>query len=250
MCAKITFESQVYQTMREKKAKKLLQEVQKTYNAIAEEFSKTRQFIGKEFEFFKPLLRENQSIVDLGCGNGRLLIFLKKNLKTFHYTGVDNSENLLTEAKKLYPETSDIQFIESDMLTIPLSDLETDLIFSLRAFHHLPTEKLQLQALHEMKRILKKNGLLILTVWNLWQKDYAQELGKAFIHTIMTFGRSSFRDIYIGWNTKHKRYYHAFTEGKLKKLVHKAGFELLTSVSRKEQQKIGIHDYIIIARKK
>jgi ubiquinone/menaquinone biosynthesis C-methylase UbiE len=47
-------------------------------------------------------IESNQKVLDLGCGNGRLFKILKnKNIK---YIGVDNSEMLLLEAQKQYPE--------------------------------------------------------------------------------------------------------------------------------------------------
>jgi len=49
-------------------------------------------------EYIEP----GQKVLDLGCGNGRLLNALKD--KKIDYIGVDNSEKLLLEAQTLYPE--------------------------------------------------------------------------------------------------------------------------------------------------
>lgn len=43
------------------------------------------------------------SILDIGCGNGRLLEFLNFNGYTGKYTGIDINSNLLGEAKKDFP---------------------------------------------------------------------------------------------------------------------------------------------------
>jgi len=52
--------------------------------------------------FLNQYIENHQKILDLGCGNGRLLNFLKN--KKIEYIGVDNSEKLLLEAQKQYPE--------------------------------------------------------------------------------------------------------------------------------------------------
>lgn len=242
------------------KSQTILTEVQKTYNVIAGEFSQTRQYIGKEFELFKPYLKPPYLrspsdilpliIVDVGCGNGRLLYFLKNIFtqeKYRQYTGIDNSKNLLKEAKKLHPAST---FTFGDMLDIPLPDNQADVIFNLRAFHHLPSKQLQLQGLKEMQRILKPGGILILTVWNLWQRKNWKELMKAAIRSIITLGKYSWQDTHIPWNNKELRYYYAFTQKSLYWLIGQSGFEIIQFISSKEQKKYGIRDYVVIARKK
>lgn len=215
--------------MREKKAKKVLKQVQTTYNSIASEFSQSRQFMSKDLEIFTPYLHPNQKILDLGCGNGRLVNFLEAHLKqnpsfSFEYIGIDNSEGLLEQAKKNHPN---YQFTTGDQLKIPLKDNSVDLILNVRAFHHIPSKKLRLRALNEMKRVLKPNGTLIITVWNLWQKKQLKHLVKAAGRSILSLGNYSYKDTYIPWgNQKEQRYYHAFTTNELNKLVQQTGFQI------------------------
>ena len=225
-------------------------ELQKTYNAISKEFSESRAFAGKEFELFRPYLQPGQTIVDLGCGNGRLLQFLEREAQQWHhqafyYIGIDNSAELLVEARKKYP---DRDFKNGDFLKIPLKDDSTDLLFCIRAFHHIPSEKLQLKTLAEMKRSLKGNGILILTVWSLWQKTYWKELLKAFIRSIITLGAYSAKDLYIPWGTdKKRRYYHAFTRKELEKVVKKSGLKILELTAADPKNKN--YDITLIAQK-
>ncbi len=232
--------------MQEKKAKKTLEEVRKTYNLIAEEFSQSRQFIGKEFNLFKPFFKDGQHIVDLGCGNGRLLNFLDKEHPRFSYIGIDNSEAILEEAKKLHPQA---QFKVGDQLKIPLRDESVDLLFNIRAFHHIPSKKMHAQALQEIKRVLKKNGVLIVTVWDLWQLKFAGDLIKAFARSIMTIGRYSFKDTLIDWNHKAFRYYYAFTPNEFKKEILMSGMKILEFYTPKNSPVENSYDFIAIARK-
>lgn len=213
--------------MQERKAKKLLTQVKKTYNIIAEEFSQSRQYLSNDFNIFKNYLKPEQKIVDLGCGNGRLITFLEKEKIKFNYTGIDNSEVILKEAQKSYPG---YHFTLGDQLNIPLPDGHADILFNIRAFHHIPSKKLQLKALQEMKRVLKDDGILVVTVWNLWNKKQSKHLIKAILRSIFTLGQYHYNDTFIPWGKqKEARYYHAFTSKELKKLFHQVGLQIVES---------------------
>jgi len=236
-----------FQYMDDKAAKKIMTGVTKTYNSISREFSDSRAFAGKEFDDFKEYLQPGQTILDLGCGNGRLLQFLEKEAetwhqKTFYYTGVDASKNLLAEAKNKHP---DRLFKIGDMTKIPLKDKSVDILFCIRAFHHLPSKKIRGKSLQEMKRVMKSSGVLILTVWNLWQKRYWWQLAKAIARSIVTFGKLSLNDTFIPWGKeKFVRYYHAFTVKELQKLFHESDWNIL---ELSKTQPPG-HDIVIIAK--
>ncbi len=235
--------------MDEKKGKKIMADVTKTYNEISREFSDSRAFIGKEFEEFRGYLQPGQTILDLGCGNGRLVDFLEKeaatwNQKTYYYMGVDSSKNLLAEAKRKHPGHT---FKPGDMVKMPVKDGTIDVLFCIRAFHHLPTVKLRLKALKEMKRVLKPQGVLILTVWNLWQKKYWPQLVKAFIRSIVTLGTYKPGDTFIPWGkAKKQRYYHAFTMKELREMLVESGWNILELSKTDLQTKA--HDFIAIAK--
>jgi cyclopropane fatty-acyl-phospholipid synthase-like methyltransferase len=62
--------------MRKDKALQIIAENKKSYNMAAENFSETRQNAWPEFELLKPYINEGESLLDIGCGNGRLWQFL------------------------------------------------------------------------------------------------------------------------------------------------------------------------------
>jgi len=100
-------------------------------------------------------------ILDLGCGNGRLLNALKD--KEVEYVGVDNSEKLLSEAQKNYPEYKD-KFWKADALNLPFAENEFDMIYSIAVLQHIPSKEYRMKFLKECLRTLKKDGKLVLTV--------------------------------------------------------------------------------------
>lgn len=231
--------------MRQKKAKKILEHVKTTYDLIGEDFDETRQVPVKEFRLFEPWLKPDMNILDLGCGNGRLL----KSLKDCRYFGVDNSDTMLKLAKKNFPREN---FIKGDQVQIPCKDGTIDIVFNIRAFHHLPGRQMRLRALHEMNRVLRPNGILIISVWNLLRGQFWKPALKASLRAIFTFGGYSWKDFFIPWGKKAMRYYHAFTPVELLKLVTNAGFEIEELFAVKDGKKSSLrqsHDIVAIARK-
>lgn len=200
------------------KVSDLLAKVKNDYNLIADDFSKTRQNLKwPEIDGFKKYLKNDQKILDLGCGNGRLLNSLAELKVEYH--GLDNSENLISLAKELHSDKAD-SFKVGEMFALPYDDNYFDVIVCLASFHHLPTKELRLSALLEMKRVLKKDGVVLMTNWYVWQKLFWQNLFTNF--TL----KNSWNDFFIPWKSKTKvinRYYHGFTKGELQKLFQQSG---------------------------
>lgn len=203
--------------MRKKVAKKLLQKVKQDYNKISDSFDQTRQRDWSEFEIFKNYIKNGQKVADLGCGNGRFYGFINNYYK-IKYTGIDNSKNLLKKAKKTF--SKEAKFIEGNLLKLPLKDREIDTAVCIAALHHIPSKKLRQSAVKEMSRIMKPKGLLLLTVWNLFQPKYKKYIWKSRIRHILSLGKYDSRDTFIPWGKSGvKRYYYAFKPKELKKLL-------------------------------
>ena len=242
--------------MQEAQAQKILKHVQESYNLIAYEFSESRFKQWDEFKFYQPYLFAGAEIVDLGCGNGRILEFLYQHYLSndFKYIGLDNSDGLLKEAHKKHPNNV---FLPGDQLEIPIAENQADVLLNIAAFHHIPSSNLRLQALLEMNRILKPGGILIISVWNLFQRKYWIAHLKAWLRFIYTLGSYSPTDLFITFkNSARKiltnRYYHSFFPDELNSLVKKAGFTIRENYSVKKGNKVPFFDsfnYCIIAQK-
>lgn len=162
-----------------------------------------------------------EKVLDLGCGNGRLLQIFKEI--DIDYTGVDSSEKLIEIAKKTYPST---KFQVADALHLPFPTNHFDKIYSVAVLHHIPSEEFRLQFLEGVRRILKPGGLFILTVWDLWRW---WRIGTIFKFTLLqTLGKSKldFKDIFVPWRGICYRYIHCFTQKELEELMKKAGFKI------------------------
>lgn len=207
----------------------LLKKVPNDYNVVSQTFSNSRSKPWAEFELYSNACFKGARVLDLGCGNGRLFFSLKE--QNINYIGLDNSLGLLNQAKKnLLKE--DVELIKGNFLDIPLPDNSVDLIFAVASFHHLPSDQVRLQALEEMKRVLKPNGKLFISVWNLYQKRYF----KFILESLFRLGSYDFGDTFIKLGGV-KRYYHAFTPYSLSRLISKSNFKVVEKHYYKNTQK-------------
>ena len=211
-------------------AEKILEQTKHDYNLIAGRFSSTRttrNFIWKDLEPLVDYTNSGDKVLDAGCGNGRLYPALKE--RNIEYFGIDNSDQLIKIAKEKFPEAN---FQIADILKIPFPDNYFDKIYCIAVLHHIPSDELRLQAMKELKRALKPKGLLILTVWNLWQrKNIWNQVFMNMLRKIIGKSQLDARDILNPWKDQTgkvlaQRYIHAFTKVELKKIAEKAGFKV------------------------
>jgi len=103
--------------------------------------------------------------LDLGTGPGTQAMQIS-NLG-FDVTGSDLSNSAIERAKKLYPNTS---YIVDDILNSKFLDNVFDYILDRGVFHIFEQEKLP-DYLRQIKRILKKNGILFLKCMSVEEKN-------------------------------------------------------------------------------
>ncbi|MGN6714750.1 MerR family transcriptional regulator [Anaerocolumna jejuensis] len=99
-------------------------------------------------------------VVEIGIGTGNLAkAALEKGILPENYIGIDQSVNMLKEARKKCP---DILLRIGDFLHLPLENSTCDSIVTSYAFHHCTHEE-KVLAISEMNRILKGQGRIIIT---------------------------------------------------------------------------------------
>ncbi len=102
-------------------------------------------------------LRDGDSLIDLGCGSGRLASALGQQMK-IEYSGIDVIRALLKYAKKKSPEN--YKFILNRTLGIPLPDASADMATAFSVFTHLLHHESYIYLEH-MKRVVRPGGLVI-----------------------------------------------------------------------------------------
>lgn len=209
--------------MKEKTRKKLQAIVKNSYSQTAKEFDLSRQKqVWPKLKEVAELVYNRASVLDLGCGNGRLLKVLDH--KNPNYLGIDQEKELVEIAKKHWPKYN---FLCSNIEELP--NKKYDFIFLIAVIHHIPSRKKRLTVLKNLRNHLNKNGKIIISVWNL-RKTRPKLVLKSYLKSLFS-SQIEYGDVLFPWKKDHgkeliTRYYHAFSKKELKNLVKNSGFKI------------------------
>ena len=140
--------------------------------------------------------------LDVGCASGYMLSQIAHLYPNAKYFGIDIYDKAIDYAKKTYPN---IEFNVASADRLPFEDKTFDVILFYETIEHVENPK---DCLKEIKRILKKDGILILT---------------------MDSGSLLFRLVWFVWeNTRGKiwqgAHLHPFHHTELEQLIQSSGF--------------------------
>ena len=167
---------------------------------IDEYIKKTTNLQDKDWlNKFTSYLPVNGSVLDIGCGFGRdTIFFASRNYISF---GIDLSEKMILRAKK---SVLSAEFYVMDMLNLKFKNSFFDGIWCSATLLHLNKND-ALKSLNEMKRVLKSEGIIYLTL-----KEGNGE-------KVITDDRYK----------NAKKFYSYYTETEIKNILTIHGFEIL-----------------------
>ena len=208
-------------------AQKLIAKTTADYNRIAALWSTKRWRSPSDMMELRMILKPGDKVLDLGCGNGIFYEAIKD--LGIDYTGADTSEELIKICEAKYPT---VNFVLVDSFSTPFADGTFDKIFCLSVIHHIPTEELRRKFLDEARRVIKMNGTLVLSAWNIENSkmlDWWEENKEKFPE----FGELEEGDLlYPFCNEKGEievyRYLHSFSENNIKTLLNRSGYRVET----------------------
>lgn len=101
--------------------------------------------------------KEVDSVLDLGCGNGRHAVYFAR--EGFRAAGIDVSEHAIAWASDwAQREHLDIDFRVGDIANLPYPGESFDVVVSHGVLDHVPVEIAQ-RAVNEVRRVLRPKGL-------------------------------------------------------------------------------------------
>lgn len=133
------------------------------FDSIAKNWNVIRSEYFEERLKYKLLSLQNikdKITADLGCGTGFVSLALANEASIVF--SVDNSVNMLKELKTtaLKRDFKNIYPIKSSLDNIALFDESLDVVYINMALHHIKDAK---KAIEEMHRILKKDGVVVIS---------------------------------------------------------------------------------------
>jgi SAM-dependent methyltransferase len=135
-------------------------EVEQVYNNIAKEFSNSRYRVWSGVKKFLDLLPINTTNGDIGCGNGKNMMYRTD----IQFIGYDISDELI----KICLERN-LNVHKGNILNLPITDNYFDNTISIAVIHHLEKQEDRIKALSELLRITKPGGKILVYVWSFLQ---------------------------------------------------------------------------------
>ncbi len=130
------------------------------YDAIAEKYNATyadNDLVDYQYMLSFLSALSGKKILDMGCGCGESTSYLAS--KNFDVIGIDLSDNMLNEARHLYPF---LHFEKQDILSTSFSESSFDGIVLTYVVNHFNESGLHLLK-SEVDRLLKNQGLVFLS---------------------------------------------------------------------------------------
>lgn len=142
----------------------------RTRDSVVKEYARLAQVYDKKWSFYvesttretvaRLSLRPTDRLLDVGCGTGALLQRLSAIHPVAQLSGVDPVPEMLAIARRRL--SGAIELHEAWAEHLPFAAEQFDVVVSCNMFHYLGRP---IDALHEMGRVLRPGGQLVITDW-------------------------------------------------------------------------------------
>lgn len=201
------------------------------YTRFGDSFSATRHRIQPGVRRVLEMLKGDEEILDLGCGNGWFARELAERGHRGAYLGVDFSLSLLRDAES-YAGGFSATFKEVDITELSvISDQFIDhwsLITAFATLHHIPSRELRVGILQTAHHLLKPGGLFIHSNWQFLNSEKLKARIQPWDVAAIDGSQVEPGDYLLDWRSGGKglRYVHHFNEAELAELARAAGFQV------------------------
>lgn len=213
-------------------AQRLIELNRRFYSDFSGPFSATRRRIQPGVRRIVDSLKGDETVLDLGCGNGELARTLARNGHRGAYLGLDFSLPLLANAQSA-PEGLSAEFREVDLIRLSafsdqLSAIEDwSLITAFAVLHHIPGQNLQVEILKTIHKLLAEDGRFIHSNWQFLNSPRLRGRVQKWSEIGLAESDVDENDYLLDWRSGGKglRYVHHFSEEELAALAEISGFK-------------------------
>jgi len=180
---------------------------------------KIKDWLKKETTYLENNIRPGSKILDFGCGFGRHMKLLARSAKKV--VGIDINIDMIKKAKANLHKFKNVELFVQDAKKLGFPSNSFDYVICMtNTFGNIP--EIQLRAVREMKRVCKKNGRILISVYSsnaleIRKKDYK----KVGLHITYIKGIKEDGIIY----TREGLVSEQFTKPLLQRIFEKAGIK-------------------------
>jgi len=218
--------------MNDETIERLLALNRRFYASFAEHFAASRSISDPALTSILPYLPYDATILDVGCGNGRLALLLDQERPGSTYVGADAIPELIEEAcaqaRKL-PQT-DTTFRVADVTrpnwTEDLPHTPFDCVVVLAVLHHIPDFDLRARVLRAVAGVLNPRGYAILSTWRFLAHERMRRKIVDWDEVSIDEGQLEPGDYLLDWKRGGRglRYCHMVNEEEVERLAAASGF--------------------------
>lgn len=132
-----------------------------------------RNWFKEEKKYLEEHISKDAKVLEVGCGEGRSIIDILDITKSI--VGIDNDEKAIKDAKENLKDYSDVKIILADAKELPFENKFFDFVICMTTFANFGPDKFKV--LEEMKRVLKDEGYIIISVFS---EDALEERMKVY----------------------------------------------------------------------
>jgi tRNA (uracil-5-)-methyltransferase TRM9 len=220
------------------------------YTQFGDSFSATRHRLQSGVRRVLEMLKGDENILDLGCGNGELARELAQRRHRGSYLGVDFSLPLLKDAES-QPEDFSATFQQVDLTQLSVNSIQSSttahwsLITAFAVLHHIPSYELRLNILRTARQLLKPDGLFIHSNWQFLNSEKLKARIQPWEAAAVSESDVDAGDYLLDWRSGGTglRYVHHFNEAELQELAEATGFQIeKTFYSDGDSRNLGLYE--------
>jgi len=214
-------------------AGRLLEINREFYDHFGDSFSATRQRLQTGVKKILETIPNDDSVLDLGCGNGHFLRELIRRGHKAPLLGVDFSLPLLRDAES----APGAKFRKADLCKLTVDSGQWtvedgwDLVTMFATLHHIPSMELRLGVLRTVNKLLKPGGKFILSNWQFLNSEKLTARIQPWDKVGINVNDVDEGDYLLDWRSGGSglRYAHHFTAEELHELAEQVEMRVIDS---------------------
>ncbi len=202
------------------------------YSRFANEFSETRSSAQMRLNRIVKYVPDGATVLEVGCGNGRLAERLDRDARPLEYVGVDAAREMIDIANA---RRASLRFVRALFQVADLAEpgwsrglppAPYDIAVALAVLHHIPSFSLRQAVLLEINSLLKPGATLVMTNWQFMNNERMKKKILEWAAVGIDEGELEAGDALLSWKRGGTayRYCHWLSKSEVEELAAGSGF--------------------------